>query len=72
MTTSQQYRSKALESAQLARQSKSLREIKEFVQAERSYTALAENEEWLAANTDKLVPAEPSGKDETTRKVGGV
>ena len=72
MTTSQQYRSKALESAQLARQSKSLPEIKKFVQAERSYTALAENEEWLAANTDKLVPGEPSGKDETTRKVGGV
>ena len=64
MTTSEQYRSKPLESAQLARQSKSLREIKNFIQAERSYTALAENEEWLAANTDKLVPAESSGTDE--------
>lgn len=72
MTTFQQYRSKALESAQLARQSRSLPEIKKFVQAERSYTALAENEEWLAANTDKLAPGESSGKDETTRKVGGV
>ena len=72
MTTSQQYRSKALESAQLARQSKSLREIRNFIQAERSYTALAENEEWLAVNTDKLVPAEPSGKDERQDKVGGV
>lgn len=72
MTTSQQYRTKALESAQLARQSKSLREIRNFIQAERSYTALAENEEWLAANTGKLVPAEPTGKDDRQGRVGSV
>jgi hypothetical protein len=62
VTTSRQYRSKAAESAQLAKQSKSAQDKEAFGQAERSYKTLAENEEWLAANADKLVPADPSRK----------
>jgi hypothetical protein len=63
VTTSQQYRAKAIEAAQLARQSKSLSDIRQFVQAERSYKTLADNEDWLAANADKLVSPDPFRND---------
>jgi hypothetical protein len=63
VTTSQQYRAKAAEAAQLARQSKSLGDIRQFVQAERSFTTLADNEDWLAANADKLVSPDPFRDD---------
>jgi len=59
MTTSQQYRAKALEAAQLARQSKSLKDIRQFVQAARSFTTLADNEDWLTANADKIISPDP-------------
>lgn len=63
VTISQQFRAKAVEAAQLATRSKSLRDIRKFVQAERSYATLANNEEWLAANADKLVSANSFRKD---------
>jgi len=51
------FRSKAAEAGQLAKQTTSGIDKKNFDRAERSYTTLAENEEWLAANGNKLVPA---------------
>jgi hypothetical protein len=63
VTTSQHYRAKAAEAAQRASQSKSLKDIRQFVQSERSYTTLADNEDWLAANADKLVSPDPFRND---------
>jgi hypothetical protein len=63
MTTSEIYRMKAAESAQFAKRSRSPGDAKIFIEAERSYTTLAENEEWMASNADKVVRAEPSRKD---------
>jgi len=60
MTTPRQYRSKAAESAQLAKRSESVQDKEALIQAERSYKTLADNEEWLTANAKKLVPADPS------------
>ncbi|MGP0089850.1 MAG: hypothetical protein ACLPKB_07805 [Xanthobacteraceae bacterium] len=63
VATSQQYRAKAAEAAQLARQSNSINDISQFTQMARSYTTLADNEDWLAANADKLVSSDPSLND---------
>jgi hypothetical protein len=63
MTTSQQYRSKAIESADLAMLSKSSEEQQRFARAARAYAILAENEDWLAANANRLVPAGASRED---------
>ena len=63
MAVSQRYRSMAAESAQKARQSKSLRDISEFLRQQRSYTTLAEKEERLAGkpycNNDDPLPIVP-------------
>lgn len=61
MTTAGRYRLKAAEAARFAKLSEPGSDRRNFVQSERSYTTLAENEEWLATNGDKLVPA--TGKD---------
>jgi hypothetical protein len=64
VTLSQHYRFKATESAQLAGQSSSSGEQRILARAARSYTVLADNEEWLASNADKVVPADPALKDQ--------
>jgi hypothetical protein len=55
MTTADQYRAKAAQSAQLARQSGSSEDASAFARSERAYIMLAENADWMAANADKLV-----------------
>jgi hypothetical protein len=62
MTLSEQFRSKAAAYAERAKQSKSLKDIRDFTQAARSNITLAENEEWLARNAGKLVSTGRPGK----------
>lgn len=52
---SRHYRFKAAQSAQHAAECKSPSEVKVYREAERSYSDLAENEEWVEANRGKLV-----------------
>jgi hypothetical protein len=57
MFSSEQYRAKAAEYLELAAKTESPNEIREFGDLERSYTELANNEEWLEHNFDKMVHA---------------
>src|SRR5258708_13614397 len=68
MFTPEQYREKADEYSELAKQANAPNEVREFQKREQSLTMLADNEQWLAdnhdnlaINLDKLVPfPEPS------------
>jgi len=68
MFTPEQYREKAAEYSELAKQANAPNEEREFRKLEQSLTMLADNEQWLAdnhdnlaINLDKLVPLpEPS------------
>ena len=68
MFTPEQYREKAAEYSELAKQANAPNEVREFQKHEQSFTMLADNEQWLAdnhdnlaINLDKLVPCpEPS------------
>jgi len=53
--SARQFRAKAAEFAGLVRTTRSLRQGSEARRRQKAYTALAENEEWLAGNSDKLV-----------------
>jgi hypothetical protein len=57
MFSSEQYRAKAAEYLELAAKTESPNETREFGDLERSYTELANNEEWLEHNFDKMVHA---------------
>jgi hypothetical protein len=61
MLTAGQYRAKAAEYAALLKVADSPAEGHEFRRLERSYLVLAENEEWIADNRDKL---DTTGADE--------
>ena len=52
--SAKQFRAKAAEAQGLVRTTRSLREGGEARRRQKAYTALAENEEWLAGNLDKL------------------
>ena len=51
----QEYRSKAAACAETARTARSLKQGGEARKREQAYVQLAENEDWLAKNSDKLV-----------------
>jgi hypothetical protein len=55
MPSAQDYRAKAAEFTRLAREAIFVSDIKEFLRRALSFTALAENEEWVEANRDKLI-----------------
>ena len=55
MFTPEQYRAKAAEYTELARQGNTPSEVREFQTHAASLTMLAENEQWLADNQNKLV-----------------
>jgi hypothetical protein len=57
MLTPEKYRLKAAEYSELTKSTDGLDEAREFQTLERSFTALADNEQWLADNPDKTVPA---------------
>jgi hypothetical protein len=56
MSAAEQYRAKAAEFRNSLDNSSSPGEAKEVLRLERTYITLAENEEWLARNADKVAP----------------
>jgi len=54
MFTPEQYRAKAAEYTELARQANTSNAVREFQTHERSLTMLADNKQWLIDNDDKL------------------
>jgi|ERR1700704_3697672 len=54
MSTAKQYRAKAAEFAELLKTTNSPAEAREFRKLEQSYLTLAENEDWMAANLEKI------------------
>ena len=61
MFSSERYRAKAAEYVELAKATASPSDIRDYKNRERSFTTLADNEEWLKDNFDKMVHA--PGKD---------
>ena len=57
MFTANQYRAKAAEYKGLLADPRSPAETSEFRNLEQAYATLADNEEWLALNASKIVPA---------------
>ena len=57
MSTSQQLRTRAAEFAELSKSADHPDAIRELRRQERSFTQLADNEDWLARNLDKTVHA---------------
>jgi hypothetical protein len=57
MFTPKQYHAKAAEYRRLLADPRSPAETREFRNLEQTYTILADNEEWLALNADKIIPA---------------
>jgi hypothetical protein len=61
----EQYRAKAAEYTELARTANSPGEVDEFQKLEKSFTTLADNEQWLSDNYDQTVhSSEHDGADE--------
>jgi hypothetical protein len=57
MFTPKQYRAKAAEYAELVKTASNPNELREYQDLERSFTVLAENEQWMRDNYDKTVHA---------------
>lgn len=57
MFTSKQYRAKAAEYTELVKTANPSNEVREFQKLERSFTVLADNEQWLTDNYDQTVRA---------------
>jgi hypothetical protein len=57
MFKSEQYRAKAAEYAELAERSNTSDEVRKFQKLQRSFSELANNEQWLADNHEKTVVA---------------
>jgi hypothetical protein len=55
MFTAAQFRAKAAEYAELLKKTNIPDEIQEFQRLQRSFDLLAQNEEWMAANFNKIV-----------------
>jgi hypothetical protein len=74
MVTAQQHRAKAAEYRGFLDAPPLLGETSEFGNLERTYKTLAENEEWLALNANKILAAPdyeivPTSKDEQDKRV---
>jgi hypothetical protein len=54
MTTAKQYRAKAAEFTELLKTASLPAEAREFRKHEQSYLTLAENEDWMASNLEKM------------------
>jgi hypothetical protein len=57
MFTAEQYRAKAAECMGALDNPRSPSEAKEYRRLEQTYRALADNEEWLVRNADKVAPS---------------
>jgi hypothetical protein len=57
MFSTEQYRAKAGEYAELSGMAGGADELREFQRLERSFTELADNAQWVTDNHSKIVPA---------------
>ncbi len=64
MFSSKQYRAQAAEYVALGKTADAPNEIREFRDLERRFTALADNEEWLSHNIDKMIQAPDRERNE--------
>jgi len=73
MFTAKQFRAKATESAESLKRTDDPSQIREFQRSKASFTALAENEDWLANNFDKIIRSQeiPSRDDGAGNPVAG-
>ena len=76
MFTAKQYRAKAAESAESLKHTDVPSEIRELRRSEESFTALAQNEDWLANNFDKVIrsqdmPPNDDGAGKTVAEIEG-
>jgi hypothetical protein len=58
MFKAKQYRAKAAESAESLKHTDDPSKVREFQRLKESFTALAQNEDWLANNFDKIIHSE--------------
>ncbi|HEV8467197.1 MAG TPA: hypothetical protein VGQ63_19590 [Pseudolabrys sp.] len=72
MFTANQFRAKAAEYAELLKNTDNPREIKEFQRSKQSFSQLAHNEDWLAANFDKIIDSQEGGKSADHRTVAEI
>jgi hypothetical protein len=63
MFKAKQYRAKAAESAESLKHTDVPSEIREFRRSKESFTALAQNEDWLADNFDKIIRSQDIQND---------
>jgi len=65
MFTAKQFRAKAAESAESLKHAVVPSEVREFQRSIQSFNALAENEDWLAKNFDKIIHSQdaPPGEN---------
>jgi hypothetical protein len=66
MSNVQDYRAKAAEFARLAGEATSLKDIKEFRRQAQVSAHLAENEEWMVANRERII----SNRAPADRRIG--
>jgi hypothetical protein len=69
MFTAKQFRAKAAESAESLKHTNVPSEISELQRSRQSFSALAENEDWLANNFDKIIHSQgtPSQDDDAEK-----
>lgn len=72
MFTANQFRAKAAEYAELLKNTDNPSEIKEFQRSKQSFSQLAHNEDWLAANFDKIIHSQEGGKSADHRTVAKI
>ena len=70
MFTAKQFRAKAAESAESLKHTNVPSEIRELQRSKQSFSALAENEDWLANNFDKIIHSQgiPSQDDDAEKR----
>ena len=72
MFTANQFRAKAAEYAELLKNTDNPSEIKEFQRLKQRFSQLANNEDWLAANFDKIIHSQEGGKSADQRTVAEI
>ena len=79
MFTANQFRAKAAEAAELTKKTNVPSEIREFRRSKQSFSDLAQNEDWLANNFDKMIrsrdihaPDEVAGRSRDSSAVADV
>jgi hypothetical protein len=72
MFTADQFRAKAAKYAELRQNAHNPGEIKELQRSEQSFSQLADNEDWLAANFDKIIHSQDSGNPADRRTVAEI